>query len=118
MRNNNVLGVIFSASSDKLMPELTQHRTTASVPIGGKYRMIDFTLSSMANSNINNVGIIAKSGYMYRKVNQSKAHRLSRPGFLYGCFFRQALLLFDSAHSYKILQGIPLPPLFQGRLVS
>lgn len=64
MRSNNVLGIIFSASCDKQLPQLTNHRTTASVPIGGKYRMIDFALSNMANSNMNNVGIIAKSGFM------------------------------------------------------
>lgn len=80
MRNNNVLGVIFSASSEKQLSQLTQHRTTASVPIGGKYRMIDFTLSNMANSNINNVGIIAKSGYMslMDHVGSGKAWDLSR----------------------------------------
>ena len=64
MRSNNVLGVIFSNSCSSTLTELTAHRTTASVPIGGKYRMIDFVLSNMANSNINNVGIIAKSGFM------------------------------------------------------
>ncbi len=64
MRSNNVLGVIFSNSCAQTLTELTAHRTTASVPIGGKYRMIDFVLSNMSNSNINNVGIIAKSGFM------------------------------------------------------
>ena len=80
MRNNNVLGIIFSDSNDKQISQLTQHRTTASVPIGGKYRMIDFTLSNMANSNINNVGIIAKSGYMslMDHVGSGKAWDLSR----------------------------------------
>jgi glucose-1-phosphate adenylyltransferase len=64
MRSNNVLGLIFSNSCESTLVELTNHRTTASVPIGGKYRMIDFTLSNMTNSGINNVGIIAKSGFM------------------------------------------------------
>lgn len=64
MRSNNVLGVIFSNSCAQTLTELTAHRTTASVPIGGKYRMIDFVLSNMSNSNINNIGIIAKSGFM------------------------------------------------------
>lgn len=64
MRSNNVLGVIFADSCANQLPELTNHRTTASVPIGGKYRMIDFSLSNMSNSNMNNVGIIAKSGFM------------------------------------------------------
>ena len=64
MKSNDVLGLIFSNSCEDTLTELTAHRTTASVPIGGKYRMIDFVLSNMANSNVNNVGIIAKSGFM------------------------------------------------------
>ncbi len=64
MKSNEVLGLIFSDSCASTMTELTAHRTTASVPIGGKYRMIDFVLSNLTNSNVNNVGIIAKSGFM------------------------------------------------------
>lgn len=64
MKSNDVLGVIFSDSCAETLTELNAHRTTASIPVGGKYRMIDFALSNMSNSNINNVGIIAKSGFM------------------------------------------------------
>ena len=64
MKSNDVLGIIYSDSCADTLTELTAHRTTASVPIGGKYRMIDFVLSNMSNSNVNNVGIIAKSGFM------------------------------------------------------
>ena len=42
MRSNNVLGFIFAATLDDKIPELASSRTTASVPIGGKYRIIDF----------------------------------------------------------------------------
>lgn len=80
MRSNNVLGIIFSNSCENTLPQLTNHRTTASVPIGGKYRMIDFVLSNMTNSNINNVGIIAKSGFMslMDHIGSGKAWDLSR----------------------------------------
>ena len=64
MKSNDVLGIIYSDSCAQTLTELNAHRTTASIPVGGKYRMIDFVLSNMANSNINNVGIIAKSGFM------------------------------------------------------
>lgn len=64
MKSNDVLGIIYSNSCAETLTELNAHRTTASVPIGGKYRMIDFVLSNMSNSNVNNVGIIAKSGFM------------------------------------------------------
>lgn len=64
MKSNEVLGIVFSDSCASTMTEITAHRTTASVPIGGKFRMIDFILSNLTNSNVNNVGIIAKSGFM------------------------------------------------------
>ncbi len=80
MRSNDVLGIIFSNSCEDTLSTLTAHRTTASVPIGGKYRMIDFALSNMTNSNMNNVGIIAKSGFMslMDHVGSGKAWDLSK----------------------------------------
>ena len=49
MRSNNILGLIFSNINDDKIPELTAKRTMGSVPVGGKYRMIDFPLSNMTN---------------------------------------------------------------------
>ncbi len=34
------------------MSTLTNHRPVASLPFGGKYRLIDFPLSSLANAGI------------------------------------------------------------------
>ena len=64
MRCNNVLGLIFAGTFDEKMPDLTSSRTMASVPIGGKYRIIDFVLSNMSNSGINNVGVVATKNYL------------------------------------------------------
>lgn len=63
MVNINALGVIFPNTYDDLVPQLVQHRTMASVPFGGRYRMIDFTLSGMVNAGIENVTVIAKKNY-------------------------------------------------------
>lgn len=64
MATNKILGLIFANSNEKHLPELTAYRTTGSIPFGGKYRMIDFPLSNMSNSGINNIGIVAKSNFM------------------------------------------------------
>ncbi len=64
MATNRILGLIFANTNEKHLPELTAYRSTGSVPFGGKYRMIDFPLSNMSNSGINNVGIVAKSNFM------------------------------------------------------
>jgi len=56
-------GLIFSNIHDESLPELTRLRTMASVPFGGRYRLIDFPLSNMVNSDISKVGIITHYNY-------------------------------------------------------
>ena len=68
MRSNDVLGFIFADTLNEKMPELTSSRTTASVPVGGKYRIIDFVLSNMSNSGINNIGIVATKNFLSLNV--------------------------------------------------
>ncbi len=60
---NSAVGVIFSNIHDENIPELSRHRTMASVPFGGRYRLIDFALSNMVNSGIDTVGIVTKYNY-------------------------------------------------------
>ena len=57
------LGIIFSNIHDKEIKPLTANRTLASVPFGGRYRLIDFALSNMVNSGVTKVGIITKEHY-------------------------------------------------------
>lgn len=64
MSTNRILGIIFANKFESGCPELTSSRTMGSVPFGGKYRLIDFPLSNMSNSGINNVGIITKSNFL------------------------------------------------------
>ncbi len=65
MVNNNAsaLGVLFANTYDNLVPELVSERTMASIPFGGRYRLIDFVLSSMANAGVDNVSIIVRKNY-------------------------------------------------------
>lgn len=61
--NTDALGIIFPNAHDNLIPEMVTHRTMASIPFGGRYRMIDFVLSSFANAGISNISIIVKQNY-------------------------------------------------------
>ena len=45
-------GLIFSNLHDATVPELTRRRTMASIPFGGRYRLVDFALSNMVNAGI------------------------------------------------------------------
>lgn len=63
MLEKSTMGIIFPNMHDSLIPALTGHRTMASVPFAGRYRMIDFNLSAMANAGIETIGIIVKQNY-------------------------------------------------------
>ena len=57
----NVMGIIFA--NDATMGALTNKRTMASIPFGGRYRLVDFHLSNMAAAGIQHVGIISRHNY-------------------------------------------------------
>ena len=80
MRGNNVVGVLFSNVHDDKIRELTERRTIASVPFGGRYRLIDFPLSNMVNSGISKVGVVTKSNFqsLMDHLGSGKAWDLSR----------------------------------------
>lgn len=59
----NALGIVFSYSDRENLRELTKIRTLASVPVGGKYRIIDFILSNFVNSGIHDVSIITRNNF-------------------------------------------------------
>ncbi len=57
------MGVINVNGKGDLLEALTGQRCIASVPFGGKYRLIDFLLSSMANSGLQNVAVFTREKY-------------------------------------------------------
>ncbi len=74
------LGIIFGNLHDKDVGELTAVRSLASVPFGGRFRLIDFVLSNMVNSGITKVGIVTKTNYnsLMDHVGNGKHWDLSR----------------------------------------
>lgn len=59
----SVLGIVFSNMHEHMVSELTTERCMGSIPVGGRYRLIDFMLSAMTNAGIEQVGVITKSNY-------------------------------------------------------
>ena len=59
----NVMGVIYTGENDARLRELTLTRAIAALPVAGRYRVIDFLISSMVNSGIKNVGVIMQKNY-------------------------------------------------------
>ena len=61
--NANAMGIIFPNSYDSMVPDLVSNRLMASIPFASRYRMIDFLLSSMVNSGIDNISIVLRQNY-------------------------------------------------------
>lgn len=88
------IGLISANYSSTAFGELLDNRSLASLPYGGRYRLIDFALSNMANSGIKTVGVIAPvvSGSLIDHIGSGSAWSLRRkngglfilPGSYYG----------------------------------
>lgn len=77
---NNLHGLLFAYRSNQNLRELTQTRNTSSVPFGGRYRLIDFPLSSMVSAGVTDVGVIVHSSYqsLLNHLGSGKDWDLSR----------------------------------------
>lgn len=60
---DKAFGLIYTGESNMQLRELTYSRSIAAVPFAGRYRCIDFILSSLVNSGITNIGIITQKNY-------------------------------------------------------
>lgn len=59
----NAIGIIFANSEYASLQGLAQERPIAAVPFGGRYRILDFALSSMVNSGIRTIGLVTPHQY-------------------------------------------------------
>lgn len=77
---NDVMGIINLSESDENIKDLTLTRTIASIPLLGRYRVIDFALSNMVNAGITNVGIYTygKSRSLWQHLGSGKPYGLDR----------------------------------------
>ena len=64
----NVLAMVLAGGKGERLFPLTQHRAKPAVPFGGKYRIIDFTLSNCINSGVRKIAVLI----------QYKSHSLDR----------------------------------------
>jgi len=64
----NYIGILMLNENEDNIKSLTKSRPIASIPIGGRYRIIDFVLSNMVNSGIHHLGS-GKPWDLDRKIN-------------------------------------------------
>ena len=55
-----IMGIINLSERTEHIKELTLNRAIASLPFAGRYRVIDFALSNMVNSRIDNVAVVTQ----------------------------------------------------------
>lgn len=77
---NGFHGIIFAYSSSPELGALVNARTAASLPFCGRYRLIDFALSSLRNADILDVGVIMQRDYqsLLDHIGSGKAWDMSR----------------------------------------
>ena len=60
---NGLHGIIFSYEQEPGLRELVERRMPASVPFGGRYRVVDFMLSNLHAAGITDVGVVLHGNY-------------------------------------------------------
>ncbi len=99
--SSKMVGVILTGGKKPGMKELVTKRSVSAVPVGGKYRAIDFALSNMVNSNIYKVGILTQ--YSFRSlmdhIGSGKQWDLDRKNA--GIFMFMPYLSDDDASWYR-----------------
>lgn len=73
-------GIIFAYSAAPELRELVDVRTAASLPFCGRYRLIDFALSSLRNAGVLDCGVIMQRDYqsLLDHIGSGKAWDMSR----------------------------------------
>ena len=112
---NRTIGIVSTNYSCPGLGSLVEKRPPASVPFGGRYRLMDFALSNMVNAGIRTVGLITP--YYYRSildhVGSGKAWDLDRkegglfilPGTVFGFKEEGTRFLFrDIIHNDTYLE--------------
>lgn len=61
--SKSLLGIIDATNSYESLDILTNSRNVAALPIAGRFRLIDFILSSMVNSGLSNVAVYPQSHF-------------------------------------------------------
>lgn len=96
-----VFGLIYTGESSMQLRDLTFSRSVAAVPFAGRYRCIDFVLSSLVNTGLSNVGIIAQKNYhsLMDHLGSGKEWELHRKHD--GLFILPPFVTHDNTGIYK-----------------
>ena len=79
--NSNMIAII-NLRNESPLRELNEKRPLATIPVGGKFRLIDFTLSNLVNAGVSQVGLLlsAQSRSVLDHIRSGKEWGLARKG--------------------------------------
>src|SRR5450759_1464938 len=83
---DRVLAIVMAGGAGQRLQPLTKDRSKAAVPFGGKFRLIDFTLSNCINSGLRRIFVLTqyRSGSLSRHIQEGWGISASRLGdFVY-----------------------------------
>ena len=103
--NSNMIGLI-NMREDRPLKEINDTRPLATLPIGGKYRLIDFTLSNMVNAGIENVGSCSRASRARSWTTSVPGKNGAWPIRATGCFICR-----KNGPTSKIPSKATLPPI-------
>jgi len=74
------MGILLGDTAWERLPGLTDNRPTASIPFGGRYRMVDFSLSNMVHAGVTRIGVLSCHHYrsLMDHIGNGKEWDLSR----------------------------------------
>lgn len=94
------MGIILLNEDEDNIRRLTKNRPLASIPFGGRYRIIDFVLSNLVNSGMSNIGIFTdgKTRSLMDHLGSGKPWDLARK--------INGLFIFNFSYSGKYINEI------------
>ena len=97
----DIMGLIYTGDNDSQLRELTLSRAIAALPVIGRYRVIDFQVSSLVNSGARNIGVITQRNYhsLMDHLGTGKEWNLNRKKD--GLFILPPFLTKDNVGVYK-----------------
>lgn len=64
-KKHNMVAMLLAGGQGSRLKSLTSNTAKPAVPFGGKYKIIDFSISNAANSGIDNIGILTQYKHFY-----------------------------------------------------